>query len=263
MKLVNVFISGHNGAGKDTFARTLFQEFYRVKKTAPPGQRSVMFLQKFAQPIRRMITTLLKIDDDTIDFMKEKRCWLSPHERDVTFRQVMINFSEFFMKGTFGSRVFGRIAASNVVADISEDALQTHVVFNVFSDCRFPEEVVGYCDDLQTYGELFVDDCDDLQMLNVFVPIEKTLGTSAIADLGYDNTIVKNLPERFNINNLFSSEAGDLVQYETIIQPVQNLEGHPDKLQIDAVALLVNIFSHSMLGLSIPTDLLPLPGDEA
>jgi len=118
-----ILISGPPRSGKDTLATWLSHVMdYKVMKFARPIERALQGF--FGMNHHEFNERRNKLKDEPWQLLQGK-----------SFRNCMQSFSEDWAK-QYGSDIFGRIAAYNVVHDRDEG-------FNrfVFSDCGFTEEV--------------------------------------------------------------------------------------------------------------------------
>lgn len=105
-----MYVIGLNGpprCGKDTFADMLVPELERLRCGQP------IFTVSLAKPMRFAMMSMLGLDprnDELYDI--GKRTGIS-ELGNTNLRQLMINFSEEFMKPKFGEDVWSRILAAN------------------------------------------------------------------------------------------------------------------------------------------------------
>lgn len=86
-----ILLTGPPGAGKDTIADAFVKRYPEFEK------------RKFAEPIRKWLTFQWGIPEDQIDNRKNQICPVTSQ----TYRQMMIDYSEKFMKPTYGKDIFG------------------------------------------------------------------------------------------------------------------------------------------------------------
>lgn len=101
MKPYVIFLNGPPGSGKDYAAEVLMHD-------------SGLHIEahKFAAPIKRSIAILCNTSVKAMEHNKTKI--MSPY--GVTGRQMMIDFSEKWMKPAYGKDIFGRLLAEHIGA---------------------------------------------------------------------------------------------------------------------------------------------------
>ena len=130
-----VFLNGPPGCGKDLVASHLVQylAFERMK---------------FAATIKRMAAAMLAISDETVERLKDTEFAILSKETKITdgafgterfeygekdtLRRLLIRISEEFLKPTYGTSIFGRIAV--------KELLRSSYPLIVFTDSGFVEE---------------------------------------------------------------------------------------------------------------------------
>lgn len=122
-------INGPPSAGKSTLAHAI------VDAVGELGCE-----EKMAFPIDWGVKNALSIDDDMWTYLREEGKEgpiMLGSEGDVpTVRQVLINFSEDFLKPTFGPDIFGRLAADRIMNRI----YNCNQPVIAISDCGFQAE---------------------------------------------------------------------------------------------------------------------------
>lgn len=130
-----VFLNGPPGCGKDTVAHHLVQ-YLQFEK------------MKFAAPIKRMASALLGMSESTVEKLKNDEFNILCKETKVedgafgterfeygpkdTLRKLLIRLSEEFLKPTYGTTFFGRIATRELQRSSNSLIL--------FTDSGFVEE---------------------------------------------------------------------------------------------------------------------------
>lgn len=126
MVLRVLLLNGPPRSGKDTLAR-LLQESYVMSGGAIP-----VFQAKFAAPIKRHFSDSWRVSLDWIEDNKDK-----VFMHGVTVRQMLIAYSEKYMKPLFGAGIFGKMMVSRL-AEIEEHLNEPPSV--VISDSGFAAE---------------------------------------------------------------------------------------------------------------------------
>ena len=126
MPLLNLpkflFINGPAGSGKSTLQKLLLSH-------------GNCFAESFAEPIRQTIYSVFFPEEGPIYYnfnlkhqeVKKKEFPFTTGLKAKTFRDVMISFSEDWMKPTFGEDIFGRLAFQRCVEN---DLFYDHFIFD-------------------------------------------------------------------------------------------------------------------------------------
>ncbi len=121
-----LFLNGPPKSGKDTIVKELVQytKFQHIK---------------FSMPMKRAIAGLLDIREADVETYKDvtspvlQRVGTTQKEYRDTLRELLIAFSEDFLKVKYGNDIFGRI--------FWQHAKQSAFQLIISSDCGFEEEV--------------------------------------------------------------------------------------------------------------------------
>jgi len=121
-----IFVQGPPRSGKDTAAQIISQVYDCMH-------------MKFAMPIRAMLAGIVPSVLEDIERAKNHSLkQYNPDATDITIRQLMIEFSEEFIKPRLGEAAFGYA---------SLEFVKRHVLNGqpiVFSDSGFPDEAVPF-----------------------------------------------------------------------------------------------------------------------
>lgn len=128
-----ILLSGPSGCGKDVAAAFLCSRYF-------------FYHAKFANPIRGVMEALLGKFTSAADYEYFKLKPVTPDA--MTGRQLMIDFSENFIKPRFGKDFFGRVLAQNLINGALDEQ---HIVI---SDCGFQEEIEAF---VEVYGDWLLD----------------------------------------------------------------------------------------------------------
>lgn len=109
---------------------------------------------KFAEPIYTMLDSVLGIDRETAEQIKDVPRW-----GKKTLRDFMIAFSEDAVKPCMGQDGFGIMAANNLLNKlyltdeytVPDFGLNKHpeIAIVFWTDCRFPNEITGMYNEIQ------------------------------------------------------------------------------------------------------------------
>lgn len=131
-----VFVNGPPRSGKDTFAAYL-KSWFMANKTAQHYEMPPIDM-KFAEPIKSSVATTfnLSAQQRQLDFETDRKDQPSPRFYGRTPREVLISFSEHWLKPQFGNNIFGRLALHRMQAKATSFP---ESVF-IFSDSGFQSE---------------------------------------------------------------------------------------------------------------------------
>lgn len=134
-----ILLNGPPSSGKDTAARYICLHFNARH-------------HKFSRPLRAAMQEFFGFTPETIKVVEahkdERKVALF---NDLTWREVLISFSEDWAKPTFGNDIFGKIALGQLLRATGTD-------ITVFSDCGFRSEVEVIVD------RVGVDNCLVIQL---------------------------------------------------------------------------------------------------
>lgn len=141
-----IFLNGPAGSGKDTIGdvlRELLQSQltpsagFSKSKATPVRARTF----KFADPIRAFMQNFLMISNAQLEQGKREGTQVPIPNTSVTYRELMIRFSETFLKPVFGKGVFGVLAGEKIKSWFTEtEAVGTELAVAIITDCGFEEE---------------------------------------------------------------------------------------------------------------------------
>jgi hypothetical protein len=127
-----IFLCGAPRTGKDTLAKLIFDAIGRCR------------IYKMTTPIDAMLQGTFELSSEAFQFYREKeKDTPQPLFNGLTPRQVMIRFSEEFMKPNLGSDIFGKLACMRLRSSVGN--LQCVVI----SDSGFYAEILPI---IQAYG---------------------------------------------------------------------------------------------------------------
>lgn len=132
-----IMINGPKRAGKDTLSDAFVDMLGEVLEGESCVNRVDVFSQmKLAQPISDALQACFGFDDVLWTKIREDYKELPfVNGYDTTLRQAMINFSEVYLKKTFGEEIFGVILWNKIVP-----ALTSGINTILVSDCGFQTE---------------------------------------------------------------------------------------------------------------------------
>jgi len=131
-----VFVNGPPRSGKDTFAGQL-REILSVSMMARRAGM-VPIPMKFAEPIKSGVRAAFALSSNQAmaDFETPAKDVPSPRYYGKTPREVLISFSEHWLKPAFGNNIFGRLALHRMERQATS---YPEAVF-IFSDSGFQSE---------------------------------------------------------------------------------------------------------------------------
>lgn len=129
-----ILLNGPPSSGKDTVALWLGKYYY--------DNGFNVITEKFAKPLKGMAAGLFgwEVSSPEYDYYfetREGKAEIIPGT-DITYRQLLIDISEDFIKPRFGKEAFGKLMVQRIIDKISKGSNLEYVVI---SDCGFIEEV--------------------------------------------------------------------------------------------------------------------------
>lgn len=138
-----VLINGPARSGKDTLGGMIYTSQWRPGEDGLPEIKRKVMQYKFAAVMQGLWQDIFYV----ITSEREYPEWVDgskkndPHPfMDVSFRSAMIDFSENYIKPTYGSDFFGRLTAEHIAKN--EALLETEHLA-VITDSGFKEEAVA------------------------------------------------------------------------------------------------------------------------
>ena len=143
-----VFVNGPPRSGKDTFCKHL-QAMLSVNSAAKHNGL-IPIPMKFAEPIKSSVATTFNLTAQQAynNFETEKKDQISPRFYGKTPREVLISFSEHWLKPAFGNNIFGRLALHRMV----HKATSFPAAVFIFPDSGFQSEFDVIYDDFHKCG---------------------------------------------------------------------------------------------------------------
>jgi hypothetical protein len=142
-----IFVNGPPGSGKDLVGEILKRHSFRNE----------LMQFKAAEPIKEAIAAFLDIQYNHLEAIKELpvREANPALDSDVTIRQLLIEFSEDFVKPRFGEDIFGKMLA-NKIRRVETMNVERYVKnLCIVTDAGFHDEVATCIRALRPHGYTF------------------------------------------------------------------------------------------------------------